>query len=192
MKVVMTGGGTSNNPSHVLGKWLHGMFDNVIQLSRSTGYDFNTHYDEIVKEACTADLFINCACVDDFQIKLLEDVYGWVPNMLVIGSVSGDFHQVLGDPYAQIKHNLKKRCKMIPLERKTNSTNLLHLNLTEVEDIADNKEGITYAQLKDVIDFWLLNPVMTNIDMKFFIGENFLTGEKLEKVNRVLDFYARS
>ena len=192
MKVVMTGGGTSNNSSHVLGKWLFEMFDNTVQLSRTTGYDFYKNYEDIVNEARTADLFINCACVDDFQIKLLEDVYDYVPNMLVVGSIAGDFHHILKDDYTVVKYNLKKRCKMLPLERKTNITNLLHLTLTEVEDVDNNKEGITKNQLKNVIEFWLKNPVMTNIDMKFFIGEHFLTGEKLEKVNRVLDFYAKN
>jgi hypothetical protein len=192
MKVVMTGGGNSLNPSHFLGKWLFEMFDNTVQLSRTTGYDFNKNYDEIVKEARTADLFINCACVDDYQIKLLEDVYGYVPNMLVIGSISGDFYQAMDIPYAKIKHDLKKRCKMIPLEHKTSATNLLHLTVTEVEDLANNKEGINKNQLKDLIEFWLRNPIMANIDLKFFIGEHFLTGEKLEKVNRVLEFYAKN
>lgn len=192
MKVVMTGGGKSDNPSHFLGKWLFEMFDNTVQLSRTTGYDFKINYDEIVKEARTADLFINCACVEDYQIKLLDDVYGWVPNMLVIGSISGDFYQAINDPYSKVKHELKKRCKMIPLERKTIVTNLLHLTVTEVEDLQNNKEGITRNQLKEIIEFWLRNPVMSNVDLKFFIGEHFLTGEKLEKVNRVLEFYARS
>jgi len=191
MKVVMTGGGTSENPSHFLGKWLFEMFEGTVQLSRTTGYDFTINYDEIIKEARSADLFINCACVEDYQIKLLEDVYGWVPNMLVIGSVSGDFYQAINDPYSKIKHELKDRCKMIPLEKKTDITNLLHLTITEVEDTSNSKEGISKNQLKDLIEFWLRNPVMSNIDLKFFIGKHFLTGEKLEKVNRVLEFYAR-
>ena len=192
MKVVMTGGGNSDNPSHFLGKWLFEMFDNTVQLSRTTGYDFYSNYDDIVKEARTADLFINCACVDEYQIKLLDDIYGYIPNMLVVGSISGDFYQAINDPYSKIKFDLKKRCKMIPLERKTSVTNLLHLTVTEVEDVANNKEGINKNQLKELVEFWLRNPVMSNVDLKFFIGKHFLTGEKLEKVNRVLKFYANS
>lgn len=192
MKVVITGGGHSLNESHVLGKWFVQMFDGSIQLSRSTGYDFYKNYNEIVEVAKTADLFINCSCIDNFQIKLLEDVYGHVPYMIVVGSVSGDFHKALNDNYAKIKYDLKNKCKMIPLEKKSNATNLLHLTITEVEDLRNQKDGVNKDQLKDLINYWLKNPIMSNIDLKFFIGEHFLSGEKLKKINRVLETYAGS
>ena len=194
MRVVITGGSSSLRQGHALSTHISECFPDheIVLLNRSTGYDFYKNYEDIVHEARKADLFINCACVGNFQIKLLEDVYDYVPNMLVLGSISGDFHRVLNDEYAIVKFNLKKRCKLLPLERKTNKTNLLHITLTEVEELANNKEGITVSQLRNIIDFWLQNPVMTNIDIKFFIGEHFLTGEKLEKVNRVVEFYARN
>lgn len=192
MKVVITGGGNSLDTSHVLGKWFLEIFKDAVQLSRSTGYDFYTNYDSIVSEARKADLFINCSCVDDYQIKLLEDVYGHVPYMLVVGSISGDFHLALDNTYSKVKHQLKKRCKMIPLEKKDNSTNLLHLTITEVENEEIKKDGVTKDQLKELIEFWIKNPIMANVDLKFFISDDFLSEEKIAKVNKVLEFYAKN
>jgi hypothetical protein len=189
MKVVMTGGNsTTPNTNLSLAKWVRESFDNVIHLSRSTGYDFYKNYHDIVKEARTAELFINYSCVDDFQIKLLEDVYDYVPNMLVFGSIAGDFPNVKNVEYSTIKHNLKNRCKLLPLERKTSNTNLLHLTLTSTEYAEIGKEGITKNQLTDIINFWLENPIISNIDIKIFLDEQFLTSKTFEKLSRELGF----
>lgn len=199
-KVVITGSKNSSNSDHILGKWLHEYFtDNfeLIQLSRATGYDFYKNYDEMVKIAKSADIFVNSACIDDFQIKMLEDVYGHVPYMLVLGSVTGDFYEPFlnskdwydhHSDYIRVKHILKKRCQMLPLEQLSSNTKLLHLTITEVENFNDRR-GITQQHLANVIEFWLLNPVISNIDFQFFTSEHFFSEYKMSKINTILNHY---
>lgn len=198
MRVVITGGRESGiNPGvHVLNSWLHDYFNEaheVIQLSRSTGYDLDEKYNEIVEIATTADIFVNSACVKDYQIKLLEDVYGKVPYLICLGSIAGDF---CGAPqsypnhpnYPEVKHKLKERCKWIPLENQQAQTNLLHLNITETEDEKYNIKGLRKKELYNVLDFWLANPYVANIDLKFWT-ESYYKEHKQKKVQGILDWY---
>lgn len=193
MKVVITGSGSSNEKGHVLGKWLLDCFpnDDVVSLSRVTGYDFYDNYDEIVSIAKTADLFINSSCIDNFQSKLLRDVYGYVPYMIVMGSIVGDLHPALNDDYSKIKAELKEECRLIPLRKQTSSTTLLHITITEVESVENGTEGIKQSNIENIIKFWFDNPVVSNIDCKFFIPSDPIRGrEKMNKIDKVLAYYA--
>jgi hypothetical protein len=198
-RVAITGGKESGiNPGiHVLNSWLHEYFKEkyeIIQLSRATGYDFYKNYDDIVNIGKTCDIFVNSACVEDFQIKLLEDLYDKVPNLICLGSVAGDFHEAPQSyenhvTYPQVKFNLMERCKFIPLERMSSKTNLLYLNITETEDLNYGVEGLQKNQLTKILDFWIENPYVKRIDLKFFIGEMFKTHGKRKKIDKVLAYY---
>ena len=82
MKVVITGSKKSciKPGIHKMNHWLHEYFSqfDLVQISRATGYDFDTDYDKAVEVARTADIFVNSACVKDYQVKFLNDVYGHV------------------------------------------------------------------------------------------------------------------
>ncbi len=192
MKVVITGSGSPNEKGHVLGKWLLNCFpnDEVISLSRVTGYDFYHNYDEIVSIAKTADLFINSSCVDNFQSKLLRDVYGYVPYMIVMGSIVGDLHPALNYDYSKIKAELKEECRLIPLRQQNSSTTLLHITPTTAESIEDGTEGIRQSDIANIIKFWFDNPAVSNIDCKFFIpADPIRDQEKITKINKILAYY---
>jgi len=199
MKVVITGGRQSGiNPGiHVLNSWLHDYFKDfdLVQLSRETGYDFDKNYDECVEIARTADIFVNSACVKDYQIKFLEDVYGHVPYIICLGSIAGDFKDAPQSypnhpNYAEVKDKLKQRCKWIALERIDDSlkTNLVHLNITETEDKNFNVVGLVKHDLYKILDFWIENPIMQNIDMKFYT-ESYHKEQKRNKVKKIVDYY---
>lgn len=199
MKVVITGGRDSGiKPGvHTMNSWLHDYFNEgneVIQLSRETGYDFDKDYDKCVEIARTADIFVNSACVNDYQIRFLNDVYGYVPYLLTIGSIAGEFLEVQqgydNHPnYVEVKNKLKQRCKWIQLEQMDNqTTKLLHLNITETCDPKYNVIGLEKTDLNKVLDFWFENPIMSNIDMRFFT-ESYHKEYKRNKVQRIIDHY---
>ena len=198
-RVAITGGMESciNPGIHVMNSWLHNYFKEkyeVIQLSRATGYDFYKNYDDILNIGKTCDIFVNSACVADFQIKLLEDLYGHVPNLICLGSVAGEFHEAPQTykhhpTYPLVKFKLRERCKFIALETMSNKTNLLHLNITETEDLHYGVEGLQKNQLAHILDFWIENPYIRGMDLKFFIGKAFNEGTKKEKVAKILAYY---
>ena len=74
MRVVITGSKKSNTPGHVMNGWMHDYFEGheIITISKSNGYDFYTDYDRILEVAKTADIFVNSAAVDKFQIKFFK------------------------------------------------------------------------------------------------------------------------
>ncbi len=196
MKVVITGSKKSciKPGIHKMNHWLHEYFSqfDLVQISRATGYDFDTDYDKAVEVARTADIFVNSACVKDYQVKFLNDVYGHVPTMICLGSIAGD---MFGAPqkydnhpnYPEVKHELKERCKWIQLEKQDAKTNLLHLNITETKEVEWNTEGLDKDQLFNTLDFWLNNQYISNIGYKFW-SENY--GEqKLAKVKGIVDYF---
>ena len=96
MNVAITGSrkGIRHSGSYIL-NWLHDYFSdhNVTQLSRETGYDFNENFDDIVSEILKNDVFVNASCIDDYQVKLLNAVYGKVKHIICIGSIAGNLNK---------------------------------------------------------------------------------------------------
>ena len=189
MNVAITGSrkGIRHSGSYIL-NWLHDYFTklskyqgyNVTQLSRETGYDFNENFDDIVNEILKNDVFVNASCIDDYQIKLLNAVYGKVKHIICIGSIAGDFNT--DEDYARVKRNLKQRCKMLPIETLNTYTNLFHMTISEVEK--DGK-GMSQEEFNKVLDFWFENPTIANIDFKHYV-ESYDDWKK-EKIKRIVD-----
>ena len=183
MNVAITGSrkGIRHSGSHIL-NWLHDYFSsyNVTQLSRETGYDFYKNFDDIVNKILKNDIFVNASCIDDFQIKLLNAVYGKVKYIICIGSIAGDFNT--DEDYAKVKRNLKERCKMLPIETLNTDTNLFHMTISEVEK--DGK-GMSKNEFSRVLDFWFANPTIANVDFKHYV-ESY-DDWKIEKVRKIVD-----
>lgn len=191
MRVGITGSKESNTSGHVMNGWMHDYFKDheIIQLSRSTGYDFNINYAEAVEVAKTVDIFVNSAAVGDCQVRFLNDLYGHVPKIITLGSVAGDFSEALPDFYPKMKHEVKLANKLLPLRHGNSFTKLLHLTITEVENLEKGIAGLTYEQLAKMLDFWLENPIFINIDLKYFNDVGYQTDTKNEKVKRIVDYY---
>jgi hypothetical protein len=190
MRIVITGSRQSNIPGHVINSWLHDYFagNDIITISRSHGYDFYNDYKKIINVAKTADVFVNSAAVDNFQVRFFQDLYGSVPKIISLGSIAGDFSDAIDDFYPKMKHRLKMAHKLTPLTDLTISSDILHLTLTEVENKEENISGMTYIQLKKVLDFWFENPFFSNIDLRFF-KEFYTDKDKKSKIERVLKYY---
>ena len=171
MKIVITGHTTG------IGKYLYDHFstnNTVIGISRITGYDLSTNLAEVVELAKGADLFINNAAIDDCQIKLLESLHDKVGKMIILGSIAGEYHQLINSEYSENKKNLEQRCKEVSLMP---NNNLLYLKISMLEDALSSDMLISFSEVSDVIDYWLTNPKLTRIDFEFK-----LTPFTLEKV----------
>ena len=183
MNVAITGSrkGIRHSGSYIL-NWLHDYFSdhNVTQLSRETGYDFNENFDDIVSEILKNDGFVNASCIDDYQVKLLNAVYGKVKHIICIGSIAGNFN--VEEDYAKVKRSLKQRCQLLPIETLNTYTNLFHMTISEVEK--DGK-GMSQEEFNKVLDFWFENPTIANIDFKHYV-ESY-DDWKIEKIRKIVD-----
>ena len=92
--------------------------DEVVGLSRSTGYDLAKHRDKIVEAAAACDIFVNNRHQynDDTQLQLLfalaERWKGQDKTIINLGSRAGECY-ILGrpDPYSVYKHALDAACQ---------------------------------------------------------------------------------
>lgn len=131
-------------------------------ISKSTGTDISKSYDDILEKAVEFDLFINNACVDDYQYRFLNDLNNKVKNIITIGSTAGYHSDILHrkQDYATNK------CNLIKLNQKlsyTSYSNLLLLNIGLTEN-ASTEPGCTYEDITETIVFWLKRPNISQID----------------------------
>lgn len=92
--------------------------DEILGLSRSTGYDLTEHRDKIVEAAANSDIFVNNRHQynDDTQLQLLfrlaDEWKGQDKTIINLGSRAGECY-LLGrpDPYSVYKHALDAACQ---------------------------------------------------------------------------------
>ena len=190
MEIVITGH-TSG-----IGKALYDHFinngDNVIGLSRTNGYDIEHDFDNVVTSIAGCNLFINNAYRDQQQLKLFNALKGKVDKIVCMGSISRLYPELIPTDYVTDKQELYNACRLHNLT--PNSAPALHLDLSFIEHTnveandptsftSDNH--ITFAQIISAIDYWLLNPVITNMEFKWkctpFVRSEF------ERINPSLD-----
>lgn len=147
---------------------------NVIGISRSSGFDLTTDIDKIVELSNGCDVFINNSCVGNCQQQLLEKLYNRVGKMIVVGSIAGDYHDLIKSDYSQNKLLLAERCKELSI---LPGNQILHLKISMLEDAVSSDVLISFDEVINVIDFWIKNPRLTSIDFEFK-----LTPYTLEKI----------
>jgi short-subunit dehydrogenase len=160
MKIIITGH-TSG-----IGKFLYDEFlkhgHEVIGVSRSNGYTLPDNVDKIVELSVGCDLFINNT--SESQLELLEQLYTRVDKMIIMGSIAGDYHQLIQSQYSLTKQTLAQKCKELSLQP---NTQLLHLKISMLEDAVSSDNLISFQELYNTIQFWLSVPRLTNIDFEF-------------------------
>lgn len=177
MKIVITG------HTRGLGKAFYEYFvkdplNIVIGLSKSQGVNIEST-DTVVKIAADCDIFINNAHSGTAQTRLVKQLNGFVPMIIVSGSQGGYFHNLIPTDYGQHKKDLADLCHMISLD-KNNITKILHLDLSCIEgnavDIDDpnNLACDSITALQDIIDivvFWIRTPCFNNVRFNFKITD---------------------
>jgi hypothetical protein len=170
MKVAITGH-TSG-----IGKELYKYFSKknaeVIGMSRSNGYDLETSVDRIIENAKDCDIFINNAYRDDKQLELLDGLYKHVHRIVVCGSVSRFYPDLIKTDYVYDKQVLAERCRLLSLAT-DNVANILHLDLSFIEltDVSLDQPltftsdyNIKYQEIVNAVDFWIHNPKIRQME----------------------------
>lgn len=159
MKIFITGH-TSG-----LGKFLYESFskneNNVIGVSRSAGIDILNDTEKVIDLAKDCDLVILNA--DAAQIQLLEALADKT-KIVIMGSIAGQYDQLIQSEYSLRKKLLAERCRSLSLDPKVS---LLHLTISMLEDAVSTDTGIPFAKVYKVINDWIENSCYNNIDFEF-------------------------
>ena len=171
MKVVITG------HTQGIGRALYESFTSaeweVVGLSRSNGYDIDKDFDQVVEAAAGADLFINNAYRDQQQTKLVNALKNKVKKMIVMGSVSRLYPELIDTDYVHDKQALAEACRLISID--PNGIDLLHLDLSFIEGMPDNNDpthfvsdyNLKFEEIVSAIDFWMTNPKIRQIEFRW-------------------------
>jgi hypothetical protein len=190
-KIIITG------HTHGIGKAIYDKFTEVscheiIGMSRSNGYDIDKDFDKIVAEAEGCELFINNAYRDQQQTKLVNALKDKVDMMVVMGSVSRFYPELIPTDYVHDKQALAEACRLVSLN--PNGIPLLHLDLgfiegTTVEGDDPSAFVSDYTTPKDdIVDtiiFWAQKPSIRQIEFRWKLTPHVLA--ELKRINPNLD-----
>jgi hypothetical protein len=141
-------------------------------MSRTNGYDISTDIDKIVEAAKGCDLFINNAYDGKHQLALTKALSTVVPKIVIMGAAITDHMDLVDSEYARNKKELEDFCRVESL--KPNVADILFLKIsfaeTELnrpkENRIDSDFVVTYEEIAKVIDFWLSNPKIRQVDFR--------------------------
>lgn len=155
-----------------VGRALYNHFPNAVGLARSNGYDIEKDFDRIVDSIRGCDLFINNAYANHSQVKLFNAVKDHVGKIVCMGSIARLYRDILPSQYADNKQELYDTVRLHNL--KQGSCPALHLDISFMQkesfdnpNIVQVNDCITYEQVVDVVDYWLSNPVFTNVEFSW-------------------------
>lgn len=164
----------------------------IVGMSRSNGYDIEKDFDKIVEEATGAELFINNAYRDSQQLKLLEALKGKVDMMVVMGSVSRFYPELVPTQYVHDKQALAEACRLVSLNPA--GIPLLHLDLGFIEETSVNPSDptafssdytTTKSDIVDTIIFWAQKPSIRQIEFRWKLTPHVYA--ELKRINPNLD-----
>ena len=172
MKVVITG------HTYGIGKALYQHFQTfggweVVGLSRSNGYDIDKDFDKVVEAATGCFLFINNAYRDKQQTKLVHVLKDKVTKMIVMGSVSRLYPELIHTDYVHDKQELADECRLISID--PNGIDVLHLDLSFIEGMTDNKDpthfvsdyNLKFEEIVSAVNFWMTNPKIRQMEFRW-------------------------
>ncbi len=190
-KIIITG------HTHGLGKAIYDKFKEIscreiVGMSRSNGYDIEKDFDKIVEEASGAELFINNAYRDQQQLKLFHALKNKVDMMVVMGSVSRFYPELIPTQYVHDKQTLAEACRLESLN--PDGIPILHLDLSFIEGTEVNEDDptaftsdytTTKSDIVDTIIFWAQKPCIRQIEFRWKCTP-FVMSE-LKRINPNLD-----
>ena len=169
MKVVITG------HTWGIGKALYENFQTyggweVVGLSRSNGYDIDADFDKVVEAASGCFLFINNAYRDKQQTKLVHALKNKVNKMVVMGSVSRQYPELIHTDYIHDKQELAEACRLTSID--PNGIDVLHLDLSFIEGMPDNNDpthfvsdyNLKFEEIVSAVNFWMTNPKIRQME----------------------------
>jgi NAD(P)-dependent dehydrogenase (short-subunit alcohol dehydrogenase family) len=190
-KIVITGH-TSGIGKAIYDKFTEVSCREIIGLSRSNGYDIDADFDKVVEAAAGAEIFINNAYRDSQQLKLFHALKDKVDMMVVMGSVSRHYPELIPTDYVHDKQALAEACRLESI--KPTGIPILHLDLgflegTTVEDSDPTAFVSDYnTPLSDIVDtiiFWAQKPTIRQVEFRWKLTEHVRA--ELERINPNLD-----
>ena len=173
MKVVITG------HTWGVGKALYEHFQTfggweVVGLSRSNGYDIDADFDKVVEAASGCFLFINNAYRDKQQTKLVNALKNKVSKMVVMGSISRQYPELILTDYVQDKQDLSEVCRLISID--PDGIDVLHLDLSFIEgqdpdptrrtDFVSDY-NLKFEEIVSAVNFWMTNHKIRQIEFRW-------------------------
>ena len=190
-KIIITGH-TSGVGKAIYDKFKEISCREIVGMSRSNGYDIDADFDKIVEEATGCELFINNAYRDGQQLKLVEALKDKVDMMVVMGSVSRFYPELIPTDYVKDKQALAEACRRISLT--PTGIPLLHLDLGFIEGTTiDDSDPTAFVSdyttpkddIVDTIIFWAQKPTIRQIEFRWKLTP--FVYEQLQRVNPNLD-----
>ncbi len=190
-KIVITG------HTYGIGKSIYDKFKEVscreiIGMSRSNGYDIDKDFDRIVEEAAGAEIFVNNAYRDRQQIKLFNALKNKVDMMVVMGSVSRFYPELIPTQYVLDKQELAEACRLESIN--PNGIPVLHLDLSFIEGtvVPENHStafisdyNTAKEDIVDTIIFWTQKPSIRQIEFRWKLTPYVLS--ELKRINPDID-----
>ena len=190
-KIVITGH-TKGIGKAIFDKFTEVSCHEIIGMSRSNGYDIEKDFDKIVQEATGADFFVNNAYKDGQQLKLFHALKDKVNMMVVMGSVSRHYPELIPTDYVHDKQALAEACRLESIN--PNGIPILHLDLSFIEGTEIQGDDTTAflsdynTPLNDIVDtimFWAQKPTIRQIEFRWKLTEH--VRKELERINPNLD-----
>ena len=190
-KIVITGH-TKGIGKAIFDKFTEVSCHEIIGMSRSNGYDIEKDFDKIVQEATGADFFVNNAYRDGQQLKLFHALKDKVNMMVVMGSVSRHYPELIPTDYVHDKQSLAEACRLESIN--PNGIPILHLDLSFIEGTEIQGDDTTAflsdynTPLNDIVDtimFWAQKPTIRQIEFRWKLTEH--VRKELERINPNLD-----
>jgi hypothetical protein len=186
-KIVITGH-TSGIGKALFDKFKEISCHEIVGISRSNGYDIDADFDKVVEAATGADLFINNAYRDGQQLKLFHALKDRVNMMVVMGSVSRLYPDLIPTGYVQDKQALAEACRLESIN--PNGIPVLHLDLSFLEGTTVTGEDPTAffsdytTPLEDVVEtiiFWAQKPSIRQVEFRWKLTEHVY--RELKRIN---------
>ena len=191
-KIVITGH-TSGIGKAIYDKFNEISCREIVGMSRSNGYDIEKDFDKIVEEATGAEFFINNAYRDEQQLKLFHALKDKVDMMVVMGSVSRHYPELIPTDYVHDKQELAEACRLESIN--PNGIPILHLDLSFIEGTEINNNDPTafksdyntsFEDIVDTIIFWAQKPSIRQVEFRWKLTEQVRA--ELERINPNVDF----
>lgn len=190
-KIVITGH-TSGIGKAIFDKFTEVSCHEIIGMSRSNGYDIEKDFDKVVEEATGAEIFINNAYRDSQQLKLFHALKDKVDMMVVMGSVSRHYPELIPTDYVHDKQALAEACRLESIN--PNGIPILHLDLSFIEGTKIQSDDPTAflsdynTPLEDIVDtiiFWAQKPTIRQIEFRWKLTNQVKS--EFQRINTVYD-----
>jgi hypothetical protein len=138
--------------------------NDLIGLSRSTGYDLQTNYKEIIDICSECDLVFNNAHASTLQANVIKDLAGTKVRLVTSGSIAANYRF---SDYCEQKKLIEETYQLY-IRKYPERCLLLKMGYLEGFDPGKtrNFKTIPLATITSSIRHWLSNPRITRIEFE--------------------------